>query len=443
MYFECSCWRYLCCCHARVKTKKSSSNLPVVPPVNLGENDNNSEEPLFCRICYEDSVPVHNVCKCSGSIGYFCEECLYTWVQQHGYRCEVCRSIYSVVYPSMRSFIRRTLLICLLISFIDSFSYHFPCLNLSRLHEFDYDSMSCTRQGPSNQCDQCPLPVTPLQRIFDPISTRRCSWIDEGELILKNDIKRQIPRFCKERCIVNIIGAISLYSTLRCPLEILKWLLFSKVFRLPTSLFSGQWLTPMGERAVEQFFYLSDIDQDGVLCLDELAHLSNITNDPTDPTREVFELMVKIFDHSNDGLTLEGLKMVYVTAGEVLISTDCALLGITDVFPTFEPWRDFFIPVAFFILLAALEYYLSMHIYINTSSLHHGALTILVAHQIYCTYELTTITICAFFFITMTHIILSCCKRSVAFSQVEIFTTFLHVAFLTHFDWFEGRFRTY
>ena len=39
--------------------------------------------------------------------------------------------------------------------------------------------------------------------------------------------------------------------------------------------------------------------------------------------------MLEIFDHTEKGMTLYGLKVVYTLAGEVLISTDCALLGVT------------------------------------------------------------------------------------------------------------------
>ena len=58
-------------------------------------------DPKQCRICYEETAPLINPCKCKGSVMYVHEACLLTWFEHHPereVRCELCTQHYSVVY---------------------------------------------------------------------------------------------------------------------------------------------------------------------------------------------------------------------------------------------------------------------------------------------------------------------------------------------------------
>jgi hypothetical protein len=55
-----------------------------------------------CRICFETHTPLYHPCKCSGSIKYIHEECLFHWLQSRDdnrdIQCELCKEPYLLVY---------------------------------------------------------------------------------------------------------------------------------------------------------------------------------------------------------------------------------------------------------------------------------------------------------------------------------------------------------
>jgi len=58
---------------------------------------------MNCRICFDDDElkPLYHPCKCSGSIGYIHQDCLFTWLktkQSQPPSCELCKTPYSIDY---------------------------------------------------------------------------------------------------------------------------------------------------------------------------------------------------------------------------------------------------------------------------------------------------------------------------------------------------------
>ena len=58
-----------------------------------------------CRICYEETPPLLQPCKCKGTIGYVHEACVIHWLTISGLdgedvKCELCRTPYNVVYKN-------------------------------------------------------------------------------------------------------------------------------------------------------------------------------------------------------------------------------------------------------------------------------------------------------------------------------------------------------
>ena len=72
--------------------------IPITCPVVINNPLNDNED--VCRICYNSSGYLYQVCKCNGSIQYVHIDCLLTWLDrfsshhQNYYKCEICNENY-------------------------------------------------------------------------------------------------------------------------------------------------------------------------------------------------------------------------------------------------------------------------------------------------------------------------------------------------------------
>ena len=64
------------------------------------------QDPIQCRICYEENPPLIQPCKCKGTIGYVHEACVIHWLTTADLgadlspRCELCHTPYNVAYKN-------------------------------------------------------------------------------------------------------------------------------------------------------------------------------------------------------------------------------------------------------------------------------------------------------------------------------------------------------
>ena len=64
------------------------------------------QELALCRICYEETPPLLQPCKCKGTIGYVHEACVIRWLMAADLgtdappHCELCHTPYNVVYKN-------------------------------------------------------------------------------------------------------------------------------------------------------------------------------------------------------------------------------------------------------------------------------------------------------------------------------------------------------
>ncbi|OLP86367.1 Pentatricopeptide repeat-containing protein, chloroplastic [Symbiodinium microadriaticum] len=116
--------------------------------------------------------------------------------------------------------------------------------------------------------------------------------------------------------------------------------------------------TPPWRRALVSLFEAADLDQDGAMSLEEMRALANRTGEKVSDA--VLELALKLADHNERGLTLQGLRQTYERdSGSVLLQdlkiynlshvlrheegdvsgTSCALSFLASALATREAWQ--------------------------------------------------------------------------------------------------------